>query len=190
MHTYTYIIINFYSILHHELGKLAKDENSNSSRLVRIFFPDLSTTVLQIEEHESCWDVLCKICEKKSLKPGLFSISLTKPTGSNNNNEKNENAEKEKLNLMDAEKIFFSYNCNTVYLVENGEEEEFHSRSSSRRSSTMITPGSRKTTVRLDSQSFPKTIEVAEPPEGDTVSINSESKTEVSKRGSKLLDFS
>jgi len=147
---------------------------------------DQSTTVLQINEHESCWDVLCKICEKKSLKPGLCSLSLSKPNEQNNNSA-------EKTNFLNVEKNFFSFNCNTIYLIEGKDEEDrfTNSRSSSRRSSTMVAPSSRKTTVRLDSQSFPKTIEVQEPPENDTTSINSEkTKFDFSmKRGSKMFGF-
>jgi len=80
-----------------------------------------------------------------------------------------------------------------VYLIENKDDEDFRvsSRSSSRRSSTMVAPSSRKTTVRLDTQTFPKTIEVAEPQENDTNSINSDkSKSDISmKRGSKIFGF-
>jgi len=171
-------------ILHHELKKFTND-SSNSLKLVRVYFPDQSTTVLQINEHESCWDVLCKICEKKGLKPGLCSLSLNKPNGQNN--------QADKSGLLNVEKNFFSFNCNTIYLLENKDEEEHmvNSRSSSRRSSTMVAPSSRKTTVRLDSQSFPKTIEVAEPQENDSTSINSEkTKFDFSvKRGSKMFGF-
>ncbi|ORX83849.1 ras GEF [Anaeromyces robustus] len=102
-----------------------------------------------------------------------------------NNNKPEASKEAYKTYIMNVEKNFFSYNCNTVYLIENKDDDgQSSSRSSSRRSSIMIAPSSRKTTVRLDSQTFPKTIEVAESPENDTLSVNSDKST---KRGSKLF---
>lgn len=183
-----------YSILQHDVGNLSKTNDNNAQKLVRVYFPDQSTTVIQIGEHESCWDVLCKVCEKKSLKPGLFMISMVSHEMLTHTNKRHSNVSKpaiDKTNIMDVEKNFFSYNCNTIYLIESGEEEDLRSRSSSRRSSTMVAPSSRKTTVRLDSQTFPKTIEVAEPQENDNYSLSSEkSKSDFSlKRGSKMFGF-
>jgi len=185
-------------ILHHELKKFPNN-NPTEVKLVRAFFPDQSTTVLQISEHETCWDVLCKICEKKGLKPGLYSLSSMSPfeqaINKHNSIEGNPSpsSESEKPTNLNLEHNFFSFNCNTVYLIENKDDEDFRmsSRSSSRRSSTMVAPSSRKTTVRLDTQCFPKTIEVAEPPENDTNSIHSDkSKSDISmKRGSKIFGF-
>jgi len=183
-------------ILQHDIGNIQSDSNQSAQKLIRAYFPDKSTTVIQIGEHESCWDVLCKICEKKSLKPGQFLIS-TVPYDSDAhiNNKRHNIVSKQpinKANLMDAEKSFFSYNCNTIYLIDNGYDDELHcNKTPSRRSSTMIAPSSRKTTVRLDSQTFPKTIDISETLDNDNISFNSDkSKSDFSlKRGSKMFGF-
>jgi hypothetical protein len=182
-------------ILQQSVKSQSTQNNKSNQKLVRVNFPDQSTTVIQIGEHETCWDVLCKVCEKKSLKPGLFSLAMSSPEVTHTTLKRRSTSSNkptiDKSILMDAEKIFFSYNCNTIFLIENIDENDCGSRSSSRRSSTMIAPSSRKTTVRLDSQTFPKTVEITEVQEGDNISLNSEkSKSDFSlKRGSKMFGF-
>jgi len=86
---------------------------------------------------------------------------------------------------MDTKKNFYSYNCNSIYLIENGEINNYiHSSRSKllvRKGSTITSPSSKKTTVRLDSKLFLKNIDATELQDVD----NNNSL----KRGSKFFGF-
>ncbi|ORY16197.1 ras GEF [Neocallimastix californiae] len=158
-------------------------------KLVRVLFPDQSTTVAQIFENESCWDVLCKVCEKKSLKPEQYSLAILETGKSLHSSLKHRSGLSKQIidkpNIMDTKKNFYSYNCNSIYLIENGEINNYiHSSRSKllvRKGSTITSPSSKKTTVRLDSKLFLKNIDATELQDVD----NNNSL----KRGSKFFGF-
>ncbi|KAG4081437.1 hypothetical protein H8356DRAFT_1091337, partial [Neocallimastix lanati (nom. inval.)] len=157
-------------ILQQDIGKLTNENDDSNKKLVRVLFPDQSTTVAQIFENESCWDVLCKVCEKKSLKPEQYSLAILETGKSLHSSLKHRSGLSKQIidkpNIMDTKKNFYSYNCNSIYLIENGEINNYiHSSRSKllvRKGSTITSPSSKKTTVRLDSKLFLKNIDATE----------------------------